>query len=61
MNYRYVAFDQGGQRVEGQIDVPNEDVAEQVLWERGLTVAQLTPARDRPTSGRRRARQGIAP
>lgn len=43
MNYRYVAFNQQGQRVEGLIEVPNESAAEEALWRRGLTVAQLTP------------------
>ncbi|HEY77392.1 MAG TPA: type II secretion system F family protein [Thermoflexia bacterium] len=45
MEYRYIAFDQEGQRVEGWIDVPDEAAAERILWERGLTVAQLVPAR----------------
>jgi type IV pilus assembly protein PilC len=49
MNYRYVAFNQQGQRVEGWIDVPNEAAAEEMLWGQGLTVAQLTPARRRYT------------
>ncbi len=49
MSYRYVAFDQRGQRVEGRIDVPNELVAEEALWEEGLTVARLTPARSKRT------------
>jgi len=44
MEYRYIAFDQEGQRVEGLIDVPDEAAAERALWERGLTIAQLTPA-----------------
>lgn len=47
MSYRYVAFDQQGQRVEGSIDVPSEAAAEEVLWRQGLTVAQLTPAHRR--------------
>ena len=45
MEYRYIAFDREGRRVEGWLDVPDEDAAERALWERGLTVAQLTPAR----------------
>ena len=49
MSYRYVAFDPSGRRVEGQIDVANEAAAEEALWERGLTVAQITPARRRQT------------
>jgi len=47
MNYRYVAFDQMGQRVEGWLDVADEAAAEEALWEQGLTVAKLTPARKR--------------
>jgi len=45
MEYRYVAFDREGRRIEGVLDVPDEQAAERALWERGLTVAQLTPAR----------------
>ncbi len=45
MEYRYVAFDQEGRRVEGWLDVPDEATAERVLWDRGLAVAQLIPAR----------------
>jgi len=47
MDYRYIAFDQEGRRVEGRIDVPNEAAAEETLWRQGLTVAQLTPTRHR--------------
>jgi len=49
MNYRYVAFDQQGRRIEGWIEVPNEATAEEALWGKGLTVAQLVPARRRPS------------
>lgn len=49
MDYRYVAFDRQGRRVEGLLEVPDEAAAEQVLWGQGLTVVQLTPARRRPT------------
>ena len=49
MNYRYVAFDQEGRRVEGQIDVIDEAAAEEVLWGQGLTVAKLAPARKQLT------------
>ncbi|MBU0704952.1 MAG: type II secretion system F family protein [Chloroflexi bacterium] len=47
MNYRYLAFDREGRRVEGRIEVPNEAAAEEALWGQGLTVAQLNPARRR--------------
>jgi len=46
-NYRYVAFDQGGQRVEGLLDAADEATAEEILWEQGLTVARLTLGRKR--------------
>jgi type IV pilus assembly protein PilC len=49
MNYRYVAFDQEGRRVEGQIDVIDEAAAEEVLWGQGFTVAKLAPARKQLT------------
>ncbi|MDY7079508.1 MAG: type II secretion system F family protein [Chloroflexota bacterium] len=49
MNYRYVAFDHEGRRVEGWIEAPDETAAEQVLWGQELTVAQLVSARQRPT------------
>lgn len=49
MSYRYVAFDSDGRRVEGQIEVGTEAAAEEALWEQGLTVAKLMPARPRQT------------
>lgn len=45
MEYRYIAYDEEGRRVEGQLDVPDEAAAERVLWERGLTVVRVVPAR----------------
>ena len=47
MNYHYVAFNQQGQIVEGDIEAPDESTAEEVLWGQGLTVAQLSTARRR--------------
>ncbi len=47
MRYRYLAFDQEGQKVEGALDVADEEIAEQLLWDQGLTVARLTPLRRR--------------
>jgi type IV pilus assembly protein PilC len=49
MNYRYVAYDREGKRVEGQLDVVDEEAAEEVLWNQGLTVAKLSPARKKLT------------
>jgi type IV pilus assembly protein PilC len=48
-NYRYVAFDQGGQRVEGSLDAADEATAEEMLWEQGLIVAKLASERRRLT------------
>lgn len=47
MEYRYIAFDSQGQQTEGRLEAPNELEAERALWERGLTIAQLTPIRPR--------------
>ena len=47
MNYQYVAFDRQGRRVEGWVEAPDEETAEQAVWGQGFTVAQLTPARPR--------------
>ncbi len=41
MDYRYVAFDQDGRRVEGQLAAVDEAAAEERLWQQGLTVARL--------------------
>lgn len=49
MNYRYVAFDREGRRAGGWIEAPDEATAEKALWEQGLTVARLSPARHRLT------------
>ena len=42
--YRYVAFDQRGQRVEGRIEAADEAHAEETLWGQGLTVSRLAGA-----------------
>lgn len=47
MNYKYVAFDREGRRVEGRIEASSEAAAEQTLWAQGFTVAQLAPTRRR--------------
>ncbi|MFQ5436741.1 MAG: type II secretion system F family protein, partial [Anaerolineae bacterium] len=49
MAYRYVAFDGDGRRFEGEIEAPSETAAEENLWQQGLTVAQLTSVRRRPS------------
>ncbi len=49
MAFSYVAFTREGQRVEGQIVAESEGQAEALLWEQGLTVAQLTRQKKRKT------------
>lgn len=44
MRYHYIAFNQNGQQLEGEIDVADEGVVERVLWEQKLTVVKITPA-----------------
>lgn len=45
MPYRYVAFDAAGNKQTGILDVEQEQTAENILTDRGLIVARLTPAR----------------
>ena len=47
MRYRYLAFDEEGRQIEGEVDVADEGVAEQFLWDQGLTVVKITAQRDR--------------
>jgi len=47
MPFRYLAYDQSGQEHRGVLDVEQEETAEEILFERGLTVAHLTPTRGR--------------
>ena len=47
MNYQYEAFDKNGQRQTGIMVSPNETAAEDALWQQGLTIARLSPARPR--------------
>ena len=49
MRYRYLAFDETGSQIEGELDVVDEATAEQLLWDRGLTVVQITAQRERRT------------
>lgn len=47
MGFHYVAFTREGQRAEGWIQAETEAQAEALLWEQGLTVAQLTRHKER--------------
>ena len=42
MPFRYIAYDSTGAEKKGILQVEQEDTAEQILYQRGLTVAQLT-------------------
>jgi len=44
VRYRYTAFNKAGSRIAGALEAPDERSAEQLLWEQGLTVAQLAKA-----------------
>ena len=43
--YQYEAVDKNGQRVTGVLNTPSEATAEQALWQQGLTIVRLAPAR----------------
>jgi type IV pilus assembly protein PilC len=45
MPYRYLAFDGSGRERQGVLDVESESAAERTLWDRGLTIVDLQPAR----------------
>lgn len=47
MGFHYVAFTREGQRTEGWVQAETEAQAEALLWEQGLTVAQLTRHKER--------------
>lgn len=47
MGFHYVAFTREGQRAEGWVQAETEAQAEVLLWEQGLTVAQLTRHKER--------------
>ncbi|MGC9399082.1 MAG: type II secretion system F family protein [Anaerolineae bacterium] len=49
MRYHYLAFNQVGHQIEGELDVADETVVEQILWDQGLTVVQITPSREQRT------------
>lgn len=42
MPYRYIAYEQGGEEKQGILQVEQEETAERILYERGLTIAKLT-------------------
>ncbi len=41
MEYQYIAYDKSGQIFEGVLTADDEHIAERILWEQHLTVAQL--------------------
>jgi type IV pilus assembly protein PilC len=45
MPYRYLAYDSTGAERKGILQVEQEETAEQILFQRGLTVAKLTKAK----------------
>ena len=46
MPYRYLAYDSTGTEKTGILQVDREDTAEQILFQRGLTIAKLTKIKD---------------
>lgn len=49
MAYRYVAYNQEGQKIKGLLEVDAEEEAEALLWQANLTVVRLKKARRWPT------------
>ncbi len=47
MPYKYLAYSPQGEKLEGILDVEKEDVAERILFERNLTIADLQEVRKR--------------
>jgi type IV pilus assembly protein PilC len=43
MSFRYIAYNEDGEASQGTLNVEREEVAEQLLWERGLVIADLRP------------------
>ncbi len=41
MAYAYTAYSPDGQRVTGELDAPNERVAEEILWRQNYTIVSL--------------------
>lgn len=48
MAYRYLAYNEQGEAVSGELDLPSEDAVERYLWRRNLTVVQVQRARRLP-------------
>jgi type IV pilus assembly protein PilC len=48
MPYQYLAYDAEGAETRGVLDVESEEVAERILWERDLTIADLKEVQKRP-------------
>jgi type IV pilus assembly protein PilC len=48
-SYRYRAYNEAGQRRDGQIDAAGTSAAEQALWLEGLKIVQLNPAPPKKT------------
>jgi len=48
MPYRYVAYTQTGERVQGTINAASEAVAEEALWRSDYIILSLKPVRPRP-------------
>ena len=47
MPYQYLAYDAEGAETRGVLDVESEEVAERILWERDLTIADLKEVQKR--------------
>ena len=45
MSYKYVAYTQAGERVQGTLNVPSEAAAEEALWRSDYVIISLRPAR----------------
>jgi type IV pilus assembly protein PilC len=43
MSFRYLAYTSGGEPTQGVLNVEREEVAERILWDRGLVIAELRP------------------
>ncbi len=44
MSYRYIAYTEGGEFSQGTLNVEREEIAERILWDRGLVIADLRRA-----------------
>jgi len=48
MAFKYVVYDEAGERLEGVIDAPTEELAETALWHSRYTIAELKPVKPQP-------------